>query len=328
MSDTQSGAETRSTSLDPSILLSMYRNSYATRQFELKCIELYRQGFIRGFLHPYLGEEAVAAGACEAIEAEDYIISTHRGHGHCISKDADLKLMMAEIMGRETGLCKGRGGSMHISCKADNNLGANGIVGGGIPIGTGAAMGIKIQKTRQVVVVFFSDGASNNGVFAESINLASIYKLPVIYLLENNHYAVGTAIECVAGDCNLAGRGPAYGVPGVCVDGNDAQAVYQETRVAAHRARSGEGPTLIEAKTYRHGGHHVNDPGLYMDQDVLAEWKARDPLIVLQERIETKDALQTIEDQVDRELEEAIEFAKASPEPSVNDFLEQIAQNQ
>ena len=196
--------------------------------------------------------------------------------------------MLAEIMGKASGYCKGRGGSMHISSAALNNLGANGIVGGGIPIATGAAMGIQVKGTDQVVVAFFSDGASNNGVFAESMNMAGIFRLPVIYMLENNHYAVSTPIECATGCCDLAGRGPAYGVPGVCVDGNDAVAVYRETLRAVERARRGEGPTLIEARTYRHGGHHVNDPGLYMDPAALAEWKERDPLITMRRSIGTR----------------------------------------
>jgi len=306
------------------ILRGMYRNIYATRQFELRCIEFYRQGLIRGYLHPYLGEEAVAAGACAALRTTDYIVSTHRGHGHCISKGADLRLMMAEIMGRDTGYCRGRGGSMHISDKKVNNLGANGIVGGGIPIGTGAGMGIKVRGTDQVVVVFFSDGASNNGVFAESLNLAGTYRLPVIYLLENNHYAVSTPIECATGCCDLAGRGPAYGVPGICVDGNDALAVYQETAAAVGRARGGEGPTLIEAKTYRHGGHHVNDPGLYMDPEILADWKARDPLVRMRRAMADDAQAAAIEAQVDAELEAAVEFAKNSPEPAVEEFLAHI----
>jgi len=314
----------KSTAVSEEILLEMYKRIYATRRFELTCVDLYRQGFIRGYFHPYLGEEAIAAGACTAIEADDYIISTHRGHGHCVSKGADLKLMIAEIMGKSTGLCKGRGGSMHISCKEDNNLGANGIVGGGIPIGTGAGMGIKIRGTAQVVVNFFSDGASNNGVFAESINLASIYRLPVIFMLENNHYAVGTKVEYSAGDCHLAGRGPAYGVPGICVDGNDAVAVYEATREAAERARAGKGATLIEANTYRHGGHHVNDPGLYMDQELLKEWKARDPMILLKDKIENTAALEEIEQSIDSELEEAVAFAKNSPEPDVEEFLQSV----
>ena len=309
--------------VDEKILLQIYRNIYATRQFELKCIELYRQGFIRGYLHPYLGEEAIAAAACAAIGPDGFIVSTHRGHGHCISKGADLKLMMAEILGRATGYCKGRGGSMHISNKANNNLGANGIVGGGIPIATGAALGIKVKKSNQVVVAFFSDGASNNGVFGESLNLASIYKLPVIYMLENNHYAVTTPVEYASACCELVERSPAYGMPGVCVDGNDAVEIYIETKKAADRAINGEGPTLIEAKTYRHAGHHVNDPGLYMDQQDLAEWKARDPLILLNQRISEEEA-RKIEVQVDSELEVAVEFAQNSPEPSVEEFLAEI----
>jgi pyruvate dehydrogenase E1 component alpha subunit len=215
---------------------------------------------------------------------------------------------------------------MHISDKRVNNLGANGIVGAGIPIATGAGMGIQVRGADQVVVGFFSDGASNNGVFAESLNLAGIYGLPVIYLLENNHYAVSTPIECATGCCDLAGRGPAYGVPGICVDGNDALAVYRETDAAVARARRGEGPTLIEAKTYRHGGHHVNDPGLYMDPAVLADWKARDPLILMRRAIGNDARTAAIEAQVDAELEAAVSFATSSPEPSVETFLAGIAE--
>ena len=313
-----------SSPVDEAIMLQMYRNVYATRQFELKCAELYRAGLIRGYLHPYLGEEAIAAGACAAIGDDGYIVSTHRGHGHCISKGAELKLMMAEIMGKATGYCGGRGGSMHISSKKDHNLGANGIVGGGIPIATGAGMGIKIKGTSQVAVSFFSDGASNNGVFAESLNLASVFNLPVIFMLENNHYAVSTRIECSAGDCNLAGRGVAYGIPGICVDGNDAVAVYLETLKAARRARNGEGPTLIEAKTYRHGGHHVNDPGLYMPRDELEAWKARDPIIVLRNHINNDKKIKAVEEKVDQEMDAALEFGKNSPNPSVEEFLASI----
>ena len=311
--------------LERGLLLGIYRNIYATRNFELRCIELYRQGFIRGYLHPYLGEEAIAAGVCAALRGSDYIVSTHRGHGHCISKGADLKRMMAEIMGKADGYCGGRGGSMHISSRETNNLGANGIVGGGIPIATGAAMGIKVKGTDQVVVAFFSDGASNNGVFAESLNLAGVFQLPIVYVLENNHYAVSTPVECSTGCCDLAGRGPAYGVPGICVAGNDAIEVYQEARRAVERARRGEGPTLIEAKTYRHGGHHINDPGLYMDAQKLAEWKARDPLLLMRRIIVDESRVAGIERQVDQELEAAVEFGKSSPEPSVEDFLAAIS---
>lgn len=314
----------KTTAIDQSILLEMYRSVYKIRRFEQRCIEIYREGTIRGYLHLYLGEEAIAAGACAAIGREGYITSTHRGHGHCIAKGADLKLMMAEITGKATGYCKGRGGSMHISSKKDNNLGATGIVGEGIPIAVGAAMGIKIKKTKQVVVCFFSDGASNNGVFGESLNLAAIFKLPVIFLIENNHYAVSTPIEYSAKVKDLALRGEGYGVPGVVVDGNDAVAVYLETKKAAERALRGEGPTLIEAKTYRHGGHHVNDPGAYMDQKIMAEWKAKDPVDRLKKRIGDEALVKRIEDEIEAELEEAIRFAKSSPEPDVEEFLASI----
>lgn len=323
-SQVDEAAATNASLVDTALLLKMYRNVFATRQFELKCIALYRQGIIRGYLHPYLGEEAVAAGACAALEPDDYIVSTHRGHGHCISKGADLNRMMAEITGKATGYCRGRGGSMHISSRKDNNLGANGIVGAGIPIATGAAMGIKVRGSSQVALAFFSDGASNNGVFAESINMAGIFALPVVFVLENNHYAVSTPIECSTGCCDLAGRGPAYGVPGVCVDGNDAVAVYLETKKAVARARRGEGPTLIEAKTFRHGGHHVNDPGLYMDREKLAAWKARDPVDILAKAVGRSEEIAAIERRVNEEIEAAVAFALESPEPSVEEFLASI----
>ena len=319
----KSRAKPDSATVAKEILLEIYRKIYATRQFELKCIELYRQGLIYGYLHPYLGEEAVAAGACAAIAHDDYIVSTHRGHGHCISKGADLKLMMAEIMGRATGYCKGRGGSMHISSNVDNNLGANGIVGAGMPIGCGAGLAIKVKETNQVVLVFFGDGGTNNGVFGESLNFAAALNLPIIFILENNHFAVSTPIELSAGCCDLSKLGDAYGMPGYGIDGNDGAVVYAETKRAVERARRGEGPSLIEANTYRHGGHHVNDPGLYMDQDTLAQWKARDPLNLLRARLDESKAAE-IEASVDEELEAAVDFAKNSPEPSVESFLAEL----
>lgn len=306
------------------VLIELYRSVYKTRRFEQRCIELYREGMVQGYLHPYLGEEAVAAGACAAIGKQDYITSTHRGHGHCIAKGGDVKLMMAEITGKATGYCKGWGGSMHISSKEDNNLGANGIVGAGIPIGTGAAMGIKVRKSKQVVVCFFSDGAVNNGVFGESLNLAAIFQLPIIYMIENNHYAVSTPVEYSAKVKDLAQRADGYGVPGLIVDGNDAVAVYLATKDAAERALRGEGPTVIEAKTYRHSGHHVNDPGLYMDQKTLEEWKAKDPVERLRKRIDDSALVQKIDDEIEKELVEAVEFAMNSPEPDVEEFLASI----
>lgn len=306
------------------LLLEMYRHMLATRRFEETCLDFFRRGLIRGYLHSYIGQEAVAAGAIAALRSDDWIASTHRGHGHCIAKGADLRFMMAEILGRETGYCRGRGGSMHIASADLHHLGANGIVGGGIPLATGAALGIRVQGGDQVVICFFSDGASNNGVFPESLNLAGLFRLPVIFLLENNFYAVSTPIECSTGCCELAGRGPAYGVPGVCVDGNDAIAVWRETRRAVRRARSGEGPTLIEARTFRWGGHHANDPGQYVDPERLAYWKGRDPLALLGREIRDAAAVAAVESRVEAELAAAVEFALNSPEPAVEAFLAEI----
>jgi pyruvate dehydrogenase E1 component alpha subunit len=213
---------------------------------------------------------------------------------------------------------------MHIASLDDHNLGANGIVGGGIPIATGAALGIKIKKDTQVVLSFLSDGAANNGVFGESLNFAAVFKLPVIFMLENNHYAVSTPVDYSCRIENLARRADGYGLPGITIDGNDAVAVYLETKKAVSRARQGEGPTLIEAKTYRHGGHHVNDPGLYMDKEVMEKWKSRDPVDLLRGRLNDKARVKEIENEVESELAEAVEFAKNSPQPSVEEFLASI----
>jgi TPP-dependent pyruvate/acetoin dehydrogenase alpha subunit len=321
MEKTSVQAGAGSADLPEALLLDMYRKIYATRRFEQRCVELYRQGLIRGYFHPSLGQEAVAAGACTAVGPEGYVVSTHRGHGHSIAKGADLKPMVAELLGKEAGYCRGRGGSMHIANYEHRNLGANGIVGGGIPIATGAAMGVKLRQEQAAVLCFLSDGASNNGVFGESMNLAAIFDLPVIYLLENNHYAVSTPIASSTRIPDLARRADGYGVPSAIVDGNDAVAVYRETRAAVARALRGEGPTLIEAKTYRHGGHHVNDPGAYMDQEALAKWKARDPLTVLGAQIPAEAKLEAIRDEVEAELEAAITFAKQAPEPDVDEFI-------
>lgn len=310
-------------------LTDLYRTVYKIRVFDKRCARLYRLGLIRGYLHPYFGEEAIATGVCAALRKDDYIISTHRGHGHCIAKGAVIKTMMAEICGRVTGYCKGRGGSMHIADAQTGNLGANGIVGGGIPIGVGAGLSIKLQKSDKVVVIFFSDGASNNGVFAESLNLAAIWNLPVIFMLENNHYAVSTPIEESSRTADLYKRAEGYMVPASMVDGNDVLAVYEETKQAVELCRSRKGPVLIEAKTYRHGGHHVNDLGAYMPKDRLEYYKNKDPLKIAKQYLLDKAAyseeqIVEIEKKVDSEIEEAVDFAKNSPEPSVEDFLEEI----
>ena len=310
----------------------LYRTLYTIRVFETECIKLYRQGLIIGYFHPYLGEEAIAAGVCAALREDDYIVSTHRGHGHCIARGGELKKMVAEILGRETGYCRGRGGSMHIANVNIGNIGANGIVGGGIPIGVGAGLGIHIRGGDQVVVIFFSDGACNNGVFAESLNLAAIWDLPVIFLLENNQYAVSSPIEEMSRIPDLYKRAEGYGVRAYQVDGNDVLAVYENTQNAIETCRKGKGPVMIEAKTYRHGGHHVNDPGLYMPKDKLEYYKSKDPVDIgrkylLEETKCTEQEAAAIEQQVQQAMEEAIEFAKNSPEPSVEKFLKEVEQN-
>ncbi|MEW6755816.1 MAG: thiamine pyrophosphate-dependent dehydrogenase E1 component subunit alpha [Candidatus Latescibacterota bacterium] len=314
------------------LLARIYRTLYTIRLFETSCIQLYRRGLIRGYLHPYLGEEAVAVGVCTALREDDYIVSTHRGHGHCIARGARLPEMVAEIMGREAGYCRGRGGSMHIADTATGNLGANGVVGAGIPLGLGAALGARIRQEDRVAVVFFSDGATNNGVFAESLNLAAIWNLPVLLVLENNQYAVSTPIEQTSRDADLHHRGTGYCVESFAVDGNDVLAVYERTLQACQRCRCGEGPVLMEAKTYRQGGHHVNDPGQYMPAERVEHYRQRDPLVLgrkylLEQGGATEEQVARIEAEVDAEMAAAIAFAQASPEPSVAAFLAEVSAN-
>ncbi len=311
-------------------LAGIYTKLTTIRVFETRCIKLYRQGLIRGYLHPDLGEEAVAVGACAALSDRDYITSTHRGHGHCIAKGASIKRMMAEICGKAAGYCKGRGGSMHIADMKTGNLGANGIVGAGIPIGVGAALGAKVRGSDQVTVIFFSDGACNNGVFAESLNLAAVWSVPAIFMIENNQYAVSTPIEQSTRVPDLYRRAEAYGVPGYQVDGNDVLAVYECTREAVEVCRQGRGPVLIEAKTFRHSGHHINDAGAYMPKDKLDFYLAKDPVActrrLLIDRYGFSEAeISAIEAEAEREIEEAVQLASSAPEPSVAEFLEDIA---
>jgi len=313
-------------------LEQLYRTIYTIRNFETQCIKLYRQGLIIGYFHPYLGEEAIATGVCAALRKDDYIVSTHRGHGHCIARGGQLKKMAAEVLGRETGYCRGRGGSMHIADPETGNIGANGVVGGGIPIGVGAGLGISVRGGNQVVAIFFSDGASNNGVFAESLNLAAIWDLPVIFVLENNHYAVSSPIEEMSRIPDLHKRAEGYGVEASMIDGNDVLAVFEETQKAVRTCCDGKGPVLIEAKTYRHGGHHVNDPGLYMPKDKLEYYKSHDPVTIAREHLMsrsdcTEQDIAEIENGANQAMSEAVEFAKNSPQPSVDSFLEEVKQN-
>jgi len=315
--------------IDRETLLEMYRKIRTIRRFGEVGIEMYHKGYIRGYFHSYIGEEAIAVGACQAIRMDDYIVSTHRGHGHCIAKGTDLKIIMAELFGKKDGCSMGRGGSMHIVDHASGNIGGNGIVGAGIPLATGVGMGIKQEKTDRVVICFFGDGAANNGVFAESLNLASIYNLPVIFIIENNCYAGTTYVRQTALCENLSDRGTGYCIEGISIFGNDPIEVWDTVKPAVGKARRGEGPTLIEAKTYRHYGHHINDPGSYMPKEEMDKWKARDPLdITLQHLKEFNiddNVINKINDEIDKEINAAVTFAQNSPDPDVEGFLKDIS---
>jgi len=300
------------------------------RRFEERTIQLYQTARIWGYLHPYIGEEAVAVGTCAAINKTDYIVSTHRGHGHSIAKGADLNRMMAELLGKATGYCKGRGGSMHIADTELGMLGANGIVGGGIPISVGAGVSCKMEGKGRVTVCFFSDGASNNGVFHESLNMAAIFKLPVIYVCENNMYAISMSCAESVSCENIADRAVSYSIPGEIVDGSDPIDVFMAVQSAVKLAREGNGPTLIEAKTYRFGGHHPNDPAEYRDKKEADYYKKeKDPVInfkkkLIDEKILSENDIEVIEKGIKKEVEDSVKFAEESPEPQLDKFLEEV----
>jgi TPP-dependent pyruvate/acetoin dehydrogenase alpha subunit len=307
------------------LLEKIFRTAYRIRVFETEGIKLYRQGLIRGYFHPYLGQEGIATGVCAALKEGDYIASTHRGHGHCIAWGADIKRMVAELLQKESGYCRGYGGSMHIADIAAGNLGANGIVGAGTPLGVGAALAAQIRGSDAVTVTFTTDGASNNGTFLESLNLAAIWNLNFILVIENNQYAVSTRIEESTRDVDLYKRGLSIGVESHQIDGNDPLAVYYLTQEAADKCRAGKGPILIEAKTFRHMGHHVNDPGKYMPEDRLAYYKARDPIdrarnALIEMSGAERSEIDAIEAEIAAEFEEAVGLAKSSREVTPEEF--------
>jgi len=310
------------------ILLKMYRDIRTIRRFEEAGMEQHHKGNIRGYFHACIGQEGTAAGTCCAIRADDYISSTHRGHGHCIAKGADIKKMMAELFGKKTGYSMGRGGSMHIADNSTGNIGANGMVGGGIPLAVGVGMGIKLEHSDRVVVCFLGDGASNNGVFAESINLAAVYSLPVIFILENNCYAATTHISETSVYEMLSSRASGYGIEGKTIFGNDPLDIYNAVNIAVGKARSGDGPSLIEAMTYQYCGHHVNDPADYIPEDTLKEWRLHDPLDFMLKHLKScgveKTVITTIDEEIEKEIDAAVYFAEQSPEPGENEFIEYI----
>jgi pyruvate dehydrogenase E1 component alpha subunit len=293
-----------------------YRTMYRTRRFEEEVFEFYKRGLMPGLAHMYLGQEAVAAGACAALREDDYIGSTHRGHGHLVARGADLNRMMAEILGKETGYSKGKGGSMHIMAMDKGILGANGIVGGEIPIAVGAAYSAKYRKTSQVTIAFFGDGAANEGTFHEAINIAAAWDLPVVFVIENNLYGISVDIRKITKEHQLSKRAVAYGIPGTTVDGNDVFAVHEECKKGVERARRGEGPSLIECTTYRWQGHHVGDPGEYRPAEEVAAWKADEPIGRLEKQGLLSEAeIQEIRAAVDAEIQGACKFAEDSPYP-------------
>jgi len=311
-------------------LEAIYRSMLRIRRFDEGVIDLFKEGLVKGTAHSYVGQEAVAAGACAALTKDDFVVSHHRGHGHCIAKGASLQKMMAELMGRVTGYCKGLGGSMHIADLELNILGANGIVGAGIGIGTGAGLSNKLRGTRAIGVVFFGDGAINEGIFHECLNIASVWKLPVVYLCENNQYALSTSSKDSTSIDVLSKRASAYSLPGMTVDGNDVLAVYGAVSEAVARARRGDGPTLIEALTYRWGDHSMraNLPR-YRTESEEVEWRKLDAVARFEHKLEaeyghTKDALAKIRAEVEAELLAAKQFAIASPEPTLEDLEDAV----
>ncbi len=311
------------------LLTSMLETMLKIRMFEENIVKLFKAGELPGWFHVYIGEEAVATGVCLNLTIKDYITSTHRGHGHCIAKGANIKNMIAELYGKKTGCCSGRGGSMHISDASVGILGANGIVGGGIPIATGAALGCQYLKEGRIVVSFFGDGASDEGSFHESLNLASIWKLPVIYVCENNLYAETNPLNMHLNVKNIADRARAYNIPGIIVDGMDVIDVYNKINKVASDIRNGDGPVLVEAKTYRYRGHYEGDPEVYRTKEEVNEWKMKDPILkleekIIKERILTLSEIENIKKVVQNEIEEAIEFGRKSPEPLKEEAMDNV----
>ena len=307
----------------------MLRKMLLIRAFEEEAEKLFMRNLVHGTMHLSIGEEAVPVGAIFALHKSDYISSTHRGHGHMIAKGGDIKKMFAEFLGKETGYCHGRGGSMHIADFKLGNLGATGIVGAGIPIATGAALAVKMRRENNVVLCFFGDGAANEGTFYESLNMATIWTLPEVFLCENNQYAMSSPARKFIPTPNVADRAAAFGIPGVAIDGMDVIAVYETVKAAVERARSGNGPTLIEAKTYRFKGHSKSDKNLYRTKEEIEMWKKRDPIILFKNRLQEmgelpEEEFQKLKDDIDKEIEDGVKFAIESPEPTVDSLTKYV----
>jgi acetoin:2,6-dichlorophenolindophenol oxidoreductase subunit alpha len=318
------------TSLSAQEMLKLYRMMCRIRAFETSVAELFAANHLPGHVHLSIGEEAVATGVCSVLKKSDYITSTHRGHGHVLAKGAEPRRMMAELYGKKTGYCKGKGGSMHIDDFSLGVLGANGVVAGGFPIAVGAGLSCKLRKSDQVVACFFGDGASNRGTFHEALNMASIWKLPVLFICENNQFASTTPFSYSTSVKSVAVRAEGYGIPGKSVDGNQILEVREATLEAVERARQGSGPTLLEAMTYRIRGHYEGDPQRYRAKEEVEEQAAsRDPIrqfrdLLSRDEILSKNLDQQIQDEIDQEIKEAIRFAEDSPLPLPTDALEDL----
>lgn len=313
------------------LYLKMYRQMVTIRKFEEKICNDYAKGLIPGLAHLYIGEEAVAVGVCSALNDEDYITSTHRGHGHCVAKGGDIPQMMAEIYGRTSGYCKGKGGSMHIADLNLGILGANGIVGAGIPIAVGAALSAKLRRTDQVAVSFFGDGATNQGAFHEGLNLASIWDLPVVFVCENNLYGLGTIQSRHQNIEDISIRATSYGIEGLTIDGNDVDEVYDAAVKAVEKARKGQGPTLLECKTYRWRGHHEGDPNQgakYRTKEEIEAWQNKCPILNLEKKLLNEGAdnslLEKIQDEVQSEIDSAVDFSMTCTMPTLEEVLEDV----
>ncbi len=315
--------------LERDLCVDMLSTMHKIRLFEETVDDLFARGLVHGTMHLSIGQEASAVGSVFALRAEDYILSTHRGHGHCIAKGADINLMMAEFLGKETGYCRGRGGSMHIADMQGRNLGANGVVGGGIPLAVGVGLSLHMRATGEVVMCFFGDGAANQGAFHEALNMTAIWRLPVVYVCENNQYGMSMSTQRAFNIDRVSQRADSYGMAGVTVDGNDIVAVYDAASEAVGRARSGGGPTLVECMTYRWKGHSKSDQELYRTKEEIEAWKRKDPIKMFRELLVSEGTLDeeefaSIEEEASRTIAAALEFAKSSPEPDADTILEGV----
>jgi pyruvate dehydrogenase E1 component alpha subunit len=316
--------------LGPDALKQMLLTMHTIRAFEERAEQLYSLGKTHGTMHLSIGQEGTAVGASNGLEDGDYLLNHHRGHGHCLAWGSDPNRMMAEFLGKETGYCRGRGGSMHIADVEANNLGANGIVAGGVPIAVGVGLSIRMRKTSQVCLVIFGDGAANEGAFHESLNMAAIWKLPVIYLCENNQYAMSMPVQKAFTIENISARADAYDIPGVTVDGNEVLTVYQAVSEAAEHARRGDGPSLIEAKTYRYKGHSRSDKQAYRSREEVQRWMdERDPIRRFGELLVSAQVLSEAEAAAMRDtaiatIDRACEFSESSPAPDIANILDGV----